>query len=428
MSRDLHSGRVPFLSRLRHPSVLVNIALVLLLAGGGFAIYRVLAGPSTAQAAGSSVRAVAAQQGTVTKTVTADGSVAAASTASATFTTGGTVTEISVKVGDRVTKGQRLAKVDPAATERTLNTAQADLDAAEDALDRAQDAGSDTSGAENDVEQARLAVDEAEAGVDGTVLTAPMAGTVVAVNGTLGSSAAGSSTSQAGAQQPASTTTTTDSAGFIDIADLTRLSVTAQFAEADATELKAKQAATVTWNALDGVQEGAKVAAIDPQATSSSSGTSSGTSSGQSAGDSVTYGVTLTLDKVPTGAKPGQTVSVAVVTGEVDDAVLVVPQAVTTAGRRHTVTVLNGAAQEVRPVEIGLEGDSATQITSGLAAGERVVLRETTTTGTQQSGGQFRGGGGLGGLTGGGAPAGGGGFPAGGGGIPAGGGQSRGGR
>ncbi|MEV6635626.1 efflux RND transporter periplasmic adaptor subunit [Actinoplanes sp. NPDC051470] len=415
---------MPFLSRLRHPSVLVNIALVLLLAGGGYAIYRVLAGPSTAQAAGSSVRAVAAQQGTVTKTVTADGSVAAASTANATFTTGGTVTAISVKVGDRVTKGQRLAKVDPAAAERTLNTARADLDAAEDALDRAQDAGSDTSGAENDVEQARLAVDEAEAGVDGTVLTAPMAGTVVAVNGTLGSAATGSSNSQGGAQQPASTTTTTttttDSTGFIDIADLTRLSVTAQFAEADATTLKAKQAATVTWNALDGVQEGAKVAAIDPQATSSSSGTSSG----QSEGSSVTYGVTLTLDKVPTGAKPGQTVSVAVVTGEVDDAVFVVSQAVTTAGRRHTVTVLNGAAQEVRPVEIGLEGDSATQITSGLAAGERVVLRETTTTGTQQNGGQFRGGGGLGGLTGGGGPAGG----APGGGIPAGGGQNRGGR
>jgi membrane fusion protein, macrolide-specific efflux system len=429
LSSDLHSGRVTFTSSLRRPSVLVNIALVLLLAGGGFAIYRVLAGPSAAAAAGTTARSVPVQQGTVTKTVTADGSVTAASTASATFTTGGTVTSISVRVGDKVKKGQTLAKVDPAAAQRTLDTAEADLSAAEDALDRAQDAGSDTSTAENDVEQARLAVDEAEAGVDGTVLTAPMAGTVIAVNGTLGSSASGSGTSSSGSgnqqQQSSSSSSSNDSdsgsgSGFIDLADLTKLQVTAQFAEADATALKEKQAATVSWNALDGVQQSATVAAIDPQSSSSSSGTSGQAQA--STGDSVTYGVTLALDTVPTGAKPGQTVSVSVVTGQVDDAIYVTSQAVTTAGRRHTVTVLSGTAQEVRPVEIGLQGDSATQITSGLAAGEQVVLRESTSTGTQQNGGQFRGGGGLGGLTGGG------GAPPGGGGFTGGGGQTRGGR
>ncbi|MFG1603646.1 efflux RND transporter periplasmic adaptor subunit [Actinoplanes sp. NPDC049265] len=399
------------------PSLIVNIALVLVLAGGGFAIYRVVAGPATAQAADSSVRSVPVQQGTVTKTVTADGSVGAASSASAEFTTGGTVTSISVKVGDKVTKGQTLAKVDPAAAQRTLDTARADLDAAEDALDRAQDAGSDTSSAENEVEQSRLAVNEAEAGVEGTVLQAPMAGTVVAVNGTLGGSASGStqpsSGQQSGGQQQTSTSSSssTSGTGFVDIADLTKLSVTAQFAEDDATKLKEKQAATVTWNALDGVAESAQVAAIDPQATSSTSG-----------GDTVTYGVTLTLDKVPAGAKPGQTVSVAVVTGEVEDAVYVASAAVVTAGRRHTVTVLNGTAREPRQVEIGLVGDAATEITSGLAAGERVVLPQTST-GTQNSnpfGGGARGGG-LGGLTGGGGPAGGGG-------LPGGNGQNRGGR
>jgi macrolide-specific efflux system membrane fusion protein len=408
------------MSWLRRPSVLVNIGLVLLLAAGGFVIYRVLAGPATAQAADSAVRSVPVQQGTVTKTVTADGSVGAASSAGAEFTTGGTVTSISVRVGDKVKKGQTLAEVDPAAAQRTLDTARADLDAAEDALDRAQDADGDTSSAENEVEQARLAVNEAEAGVEGTVLKAPMAGTVLAVNGTLGGSASGSGStsgsSPQGGQSSSNTntntsTTSTDSSGFVDIADLTKLSVTAQFAEDDATKLKEKQAATVTWNALDGAEETAKVAAIDPQATSSTSG-----------GDTVTYGVTLTLDKVPTGAKPGQTVSVSVVTGQVEDVIYVASAAVVTAGRRHTVTVLNGTAREPRQVEIGLRGDAAPEITSGLAAGERVVLPQTST-GTQNSnpfGGGARGGG-LGGLTGGGGPAGGGG-------LPGGGGQNRGGR
>ena len=45
--------------------------------------------------------------------MSASGSVQSASTATADFATSGTVTSIAVKVGDTVTKGQVLAKVDP---------------------------------------------------------------------------------------------------------------------------------------------------------------------------------------------------------------------------------------------------------------------------------------------------------------------------
>ncbi|WP_199509275.1 efflux RND transporter periplasmic adaptor subunit [Nucisporomicrobium flavum] len=375
------------LGSLRRPAVAVNAVLALLLAGGAFWAYETLSGPATGTAADASVRSVPVQQGTVTATVTADGSVESASTASASFVTGGTVTSIAVHVGDRVKKGQVLAKVDPAPAQRTLSAAEADLAAARDALARAEDAGSDTSSAQNEVTRAQLGVDEAQAGVDGTVLEAPMAGTVVAVNGTLGSS------SQPSAQQGSAD----EASGFIDLADLGKLQVTAAFAEADATKLKEKQAATVTWNALSGTRQSAKVVAVDPQATTD--------------GTVVTYGVTLSLDKVPAGAKPGQTVSVSVVTGEVAGALSVTSAAVTTVGNRHTVTVVANGVQETRQVEIGLEGDQVTQIISGLTAGEQVVIRTTTTTtgGTQ---GRLPGGG-FGGLTGGGAPAGGG-FPGGG--------------
>lgn len=335
---------------LRRPSWAVNAVLLLLLVGGAFWAYETVARPESTQAA-TSVRAVPVQQGTVTASVTADGTLESSSTAAASFVTGGTVTSISVRVGDKVKKGQVLAKVDAAAAKRDLAAAEADLTAAQDSLDRAEDADSDTSTAENEVTQAQLAVDKASAAVDGTVLEAPMAGTVVAVNGTLGSSSSGSSSSgssgstpggstQGGSTQSTQTTSSTSSTGFIDLADLTKLQVSADFAEADATRLKEKQAATVTWNALSGTSQSAKVAAVDPQATT--------------ANDVVTYGVTLTLDKVPAGAKPGQTVSVAVVTGTAEDAVYVNSAAVTTAGNRHTVTVLSGAQQQIRTVEIGL--------------------------------------------------------------------------
>jgi macrolide-specific efflux system membrane fusion protein len=254
-------------------------------------------------------------------------------------------------------------------------------------------------------------VEEAQAAVTGTTLKAPMTGTVVAVNGTLGSSSSGSgsassaasssgggSSNQGGGASGSTATSSASSTGFIDLADLSKLQVTAAFAEADATKLKERQAATVTWNALSGTSEGAKVAAIDPQATT--------------ANNVVTYGVTLTLNKVPTGAKVGQTVSVTVTTGSAANALMVNSAAVTTVGTVHTVNVVTNGQTERRLVEIGLKGDQTTQITSGLQAGEMVeITAAATTTGT-----------GAGGF-----PGGGGGFPGGGGGLPGGGGFTGGG-
>ncbi|GAA0578573.1 HlyD family efflux transporter periplasmic adaptor subunit [Paractinoplanes ferrugineus] len=388
----------------RRPTVAVNAALGVALVAGAFWAYETLSGPDTTTAADASVRSVRVQRGTVTKTVSANGTVQSAATASASFVTGGTITTIDVRVGSVVKKGQVLAKVDPAAARRTLAAAQADRDAAGDALERAEAAGSDTSSAENEVEQAKLAVTDAEAGVAGTTLTAPMAGTVTAVNGTIGSSSAGTGSSssaggsgasgagqsgagqggtgQSGAGQSGSSGGSSSgsgsSSGFVEIADLTRMQISAAFAEADATKLKEKQVATVTWNALSGTTETAKVTAIDPSATTSNS--------------VVTYGVTLALDKVPAGARVGQTVSVSVTTGSVENATYLNPAAITTVGTRHSVTVLTNGTSEMRPVEIGLAGDEATQITSGVEAGETVVLKTTTTSTTGNTGG-FPGGG-----------------------------------
>jgi multidrug efflux pump subunit AcrA (membrane-fusion protein) len=390
---------MPARLNLRRPTVAVNAALGVALVAGAFWAYETLSGPDTTTAANASVRSVPVQQGTVTKTVSADGTLESASTATASFETGGTVTAINVKVGSVVKKGQVLAKVDPADAQRTLDAAETDLDAANDALDRAEDAGSDTSTAENEVAQAQDAVDDAQAGVDGTVLKAPMAGTVTAVNGTLGSSSSGSSSSSSGSSSggssaaggsgtSSSSSSSSSSSGFVEIADLTKMQVSAAFAEADATKLKEKQVAQVTWNALSGTTATAKVSAVDPSGTTSNS--------------VVTYGVTLALDKVPTGAKVGQTVSVSVTTGSVENATYVNSAAVTTVGTRHTVTVVSNGTQEARQVEIGLEGDEATQITSGVEVGEQVVLKTTTTSTNSNSGGfpgggNFPGGGSLGG-------------------------------
>ena len=98
---------------LHRPPVAVNAALALLLVAGGYWAWVSVRGDSTAQAdPARGTRTVLVSRGTVTTTVTADGSVQSATTASASFATAGTVTDIRVKVGQQVKKGQLLATVD----------------------------------------------------------------------------------------------------------------------------------------------------------------------------------------------------------------------------------------------------------------------------------------------------------------------------
>ena len=110
-----------------------------------------------------------------------------AATASANFATAGTVTAIQVKVGDTVTKGQVLAKVDATDAQAQLDTAEANLTRPTRRLDRAEDAATTTPIATAEAagdRRRRPRSTRRERTVAGTVLKAPMAGTVTAVNGT----------------------------------------------------------------------------------------------------------------------------------------------------------------------------------------------------------------------------------------------------
>ena len=68
------------------------------------------------------------------------------------------------------------------------------------------------------------------------------------------------------------------------------------------------------------------------------------------------------------------TADVEVVTAERDNALHVPTTAVTGSGANARVTVLRNGQQVTTPVVAGLKGDDATEITSGLKAGDTVVL------------------------------------------------------
>ena len=67
----------------------------------------------------------------MTATVSGSGNVASADTISASFATGGTVTAIKVKTGQKVTANQVLATIDASCARRSLASAQAQLDSAQ---------------------------------------------------------------------------------------------------------------------------------------------------------------------------------------------------------------------------------------------------------------------------------------------------------
>src|ERR1700738_359114 len=83
---------------------------------------------STASAK-SVVRTATVQRGTVQSTVSATGNVAAATTLSLNFQSGGVLTSVDVKPGDQVAPGQQLAKIDDTQAQASLPSAQAALNA-----------------------------------------------------------------------------------------------------------------------------------------------------------------------------------------------------------------------------------------------------------------------------------------------------------
>jgi macrolide-specific efflux system membrane fusion protein len=181
----------------------------------------------------------------------------------------------------------------------------------------------------------------------------------------------GAATSSSG-----TSSSSTSSTGFITLIDLSSLQVTADVAEADASSVAVGQPAVITFSATSQTVQG-KVTQVAVSGTTSS--------------NVVQYPVTVTLDSVPAGAKPGASVSVVITTGTKTNVIEVSSSAVTTVGNTHTVTVLDNGQTQIVPVQVGLVGNTTDEITSGLTAGQTVELAATTSTTTTTNGG-FPGG------------------------------------
>ena len=190
------------------------------------------------------------------------------------------------------------------------------------------------------VDAATANVTVAQQALAQATVVSPIDGTVVAVNLTPGQAATAGSTTQ---------TVVVEGGGGFEATTTVSLD--------DVPSVKVGQHASVT---ADGSSN-----AIDGSVVSVSAVPASTTSTN--------YRVVIALPADASGLLNGAIGSVAIMTGTASG-VAVPTSAITTTGAIHTVRVVEAGAVRTVAVQVGVVGDTWTQVTNGLQAGAQVVL------------------------------------------------------
>lgn len=414
----------------RRGAVLVNSALGVALVGAAALAYTTLDSGTSTPAGKAQVRTATVAKGTVLATVSGTGTLTSPTDAAQDFTTGGKLTAVKVAVGDAVKKGQVLATVDTTAAQQQVDAAQAALTTANANLTKAQagvtttttqqipgtaqpssgggSGGSGNAGsggaagggergagvsstpapqtttitttkvdeaavaqAQQQVATAQTNLANARAALAGTTLTASVDGTVASITGKVGDTLGGGTASGSSTGKSSGTAATSATpSGFIVLTNPTGMQVSANFSELDSLKLKKGEAATVTLNAQSDTKLNATVLSV------SSLPASSGGTGGATA---VQYAATLQITGDTSKLRTGLSATVAVVTGEADNALSLPTAALAGTGAERTATVVHpdGATERVT-VGVGVEGDTTVQVVSGLQEGDKVELATTS--------------------------------------------------
>jgi len=347
--------------------------------------------------------AVPADRGSVTRAVTATGTVNPMLTIIVGSYVSGVIQDISCDYNTKVTKGQPCAKIDPRPyqtvvdqNKANLATAQAQLEkdqanlayaklaydrlarlvkldsASRDAADNAKNAY-DQALAQIDLDKATIAQREAalqaaQVNLDYTNIVSPVDGTVVSRNVTIGQTVAASF------QTPTL---------FLIATDLTKMQVDTNVSESDIGGIKEGNKAIFTVEAFPNRNFPGRVIQVR-QAP-------------QTVQNVVTYDVVVSLDNSELLLKPGMTATMRIVTEERDNVLRVPDQAL-----RFSPSGLSGAnnhtAEGARvwierdgqalavPVKTGLDDDTNTEILGGdIKEGDRLITGEQRDAGSQGS-------------------------------------------
>ncbi len=276
---------------------------------------------------------------------------------------------------------QEKGSADQVSGPREVSAARAQVTAAQDALtQQTTNRATTIAGQQAVVAGDQAGVSTAQQNLSETVLLAPSMGTVANVNGAVGKSvtanggvttpqAPGSvapqpnsgGTSSSNGSIPPATGGAAASSAFVVLSDVHSLQVVALVGEQDAARMEPSQAAMVSVDALPGVRLPAAVLAVGPNGTVLQNVTN--------------YLATLVLQDDDHRLRAGMTASAAVVVTELHDVLQIPNTAIQRLGGAAYVTVVQPDGTERRvTIVTGQVGDTTTEVTSGLRAGDRVLL------------------------------------------------------
>ncbi len=382
----------------------VIITLVIVLAGGGYLVYRKIKSSKST----TTYRTSTVSKGTLTATVSGTGNIVVNKSANVNPSISGEVTNLSVKVGDKVTKDQTLFKISNddldisvskayasvLQAQQSLTDSQNQLTSAQDKLtdlnndtnstnDQKTEAAQKIVSANTSVEVAKINLKSAQASYTTTKKTAsertvkaPMDGTVTTLNisdgDTLGSSSSSNAASSSGSGSTGSTTASSSSSSVpIVINDLSSLNASIDLNEVDASSVQIGQAVTMTFDAIDDLSLTGKVSAIGTTGTESSG--------------VVTYPITISFDLIDERLKPQMSVTATITTSVKQDILTVPNSAIKTSNSESYVLLMKDGTPTKQTVVIGIANDSYTEITSGLSENDTIVTQTITSSSTSST-------------------------------------------
>jgi macrolide-specific efflux system membrane fusion protein len=404
--------RMPRLKGKRRWAVLVAI-FVLVCAGGGVA-WAATRGKASAS---TSTTTVTVSSSTVSQSVTTTGTIEPAQEADLSFAVSGTVTSVPVSVGDKVKKGQELAKVGTSSLKSAVTLAEANLTAADESLTSAESGSSSVqiASAQAQVAQAKSNLSAAKADLADGTLRSTITGTVASVGistgDTVGSSSGSGSGSGNGSSSSSGSGNGSSSSSSSSSTDIVVISTSSWVVNA-----------TVGSSDLASIKKGLQAQITPTDSTTRVFGTVSSVgivASSDSTSSSATFPVVIAVTGSPTGMYAGASANVTIIVKQVSGVLTVPTAALHSSGGRTFVYVMKSGKQVQTFVTVGATYGPSTQITAGLASGDKVAVTTTTGTGTRTGtgtgtrtggggfGGGGFGGGGFGGGTGGGTGGGG---------------------
>ncbi len=257
----------------------------------------------------------------------------------------GKITEENIRVGEPVSKGMVLAKVNDTNQKLALENAQLNYDKYEDDLERYTvlregEAVSETQlrDIQMGYDNATIQLEQAKKQLDDTKIIAPFSGVVTSRKTELGAFV--------NVGTPIS-----------EIADISQLKITLSVSEADVYELTKGQAVEVTTNVYPGVIYEGTITSISPQGS-----------------DSHTYPVEVIISNSNENSLKAGTYVTVSISQEHGQKVLMIPRdAIVSSVKDPSVYVVKGNKVELEKILTGKNHNNYLEVISGINVGDQVV-------------------------------------------------------